>query len=137
MSEKFSISLKTVHDAVKLLAKEGIVYTRRGQYGTIVMSITDSKPFEFYNYEKVEGKIRHYIKLNCKVGDKLPSIKMFAKEYSTSAKTIKKALDNLAEEGVVTFVRGRFGGTFVTNIPNESDSYTWLAISSDYVNNGN
>lgn len=135
LAGKLEISLKTVHDAVKLLAKEGVVYTRRGQYGTIVMSITDSKPVEFYNYEKIESKIKLYIKSKCKAGDKLPSIKMFAKEYSTSAKTIKKALDNLAEEGFVTFVRGRFGGTFVTDIPTGNDSYTWLAISSDYINN--
>jgi DNA-binding GntR family transcriptional regulator len=135
LSEKFEISLKTVHDGIKLLAKEGIVYSRRGQYGTVVMSITEPKPAEFYNYEKIESKIKLYIKSNCKTGDRLPSIKMLAKEYSTSGKTIKKALDNLADEGYVTFARGRFGGTFVTDVPSENDSYTWLAISSDYINN--
>lgn len=51
-------------------------------------------------------------------------------------KTIKKALDNLAEDGYLTFTRGRYGGTFVTDIPQSvNEAYKWLAISSDYVSN--
>ena len=50
----------------------------------------------------------------------------------TSEKTVKKALDNLAGEGYVTFMRGRYGGTFVTDIP-VNEGYTWIAISSDYI----
>lgn len=138
LSEKFKISLKTVHDAVKMLSKEGVVYTRRGQYGTTVMSITDLKTQNRYNYEIIESKIANYIEKNCKVGDKLLSIKNLAKKYSTSEKTIKKALDNLAEDGYLTFIRGRYGGTFVTDIPvSNKDSYTWLAINSEYTNSMN
>ena len=44
------------------------------------------------------------------------------------------AIDNLAEDGYVTSSRGRYGGTFVTDIPqNSTEAYKWLAISSDYV----
>jgi DNA-binding GntR family transcriptional regulator len=130
----YGVSLKTIHDAVKLLSKEGIVYTRRGQYGTVVMSITEGTASQQYNYEKIEKSIKHYITSNCKVGDKIPSIKAFANMYSTSEKTVKKALDNISEDGFVTFIRGRYGGTFVTEIPpSDKDAYTWLAINSEYI----
>ena len=51
-------------------------------------------------------------------------------------KTIKKALNNLADDGYLTFVRGRYGGTFVTDIPEDStEAYKWLAINTDYISN--
>ena len=54
--------------------------------------------------------------------------------YQISEKTIKKALDNLAEDGYLTFTRGRYGGTFVMDIPQTSEeAYKWLAISNDYI----
>lgn len=134
LTKKFNVSLKTIHDAIKILAKEGLLYTRRGQYGTLILG--DSVSHSEYNYEKIEQKIRLYISKNSQVGDKLPSIKTLAKTYSTSEKTIKKSLNNLAEEGYLTFVRGRYGGTFVTDIPQAStEAYKWLAISSDYIPN--
>lgn len=135
LMRKFNVSLKTIHDAIKLLAKEGIVYTRRGQYGTTV-SGEEKDINEQYCYEKIEHKIRHYISSNNQIGDKLPSIKAFAQMYETSEKTVKKALDNLADEGYVTFSRGRYGGTFVTDIPQKSaEAYKWLAINPDFMSN--
>ena len=51
-------------------------------------------------------------------------------------KTVKKALDELCEESYITFARGRYGGTFVTDIPqNVKEAYKWLAISTDYMSN--
>ncbi len=136
LSQKFKVSIKTIHDAIKLLAKEGFVCTRRGQYGTIVLGKSDRYQNETYFYEKFEQKIQQYITENCQIGDKLPAIRELAQFYQTSEKTIKKALDNLAEDGYVTFSRGRYGGTFVTDIPQPSgESYKWLAISTDYVSN--
>ena len=68
------------------------------------------------------------------MGDKLPSIKNFALMFLTSEKTVKKALNNLADDGFITFTRGRYGGTFVMDIPeNQGESYKWLAINSDYL----
>lgn len=132
LAQNLKVSVKTIHDAIKLLAKEGIVYTRRGQYGTIVSGNNDDN--ELYYYEKIEFKIRHYIAENCEIGSKLPSIIELAKLYQVSAKTIKKALDNLSEEGYITFTRGRWGGTFVTDIPQEvNEAYKWLALSPSYV----
>lgn len=132
--KKFKVSIKTIHDAIKILSKDGFLYARRGQYGTIVQKNSDKDYDNAYNYEKIEQKIRQYMYKNCQVGDKLPTIKNFAKQYSTSEKTVKKALDDLAEDGYVAFTRGRYGGTFVLDMPEESGmAYKWLAISNDYV----
>jgi DNA-binding GntR family transcriptional regulator len=134
LAKKFNVSIKTIHDAIRYLTKKGVLYTKRGQYGTIV-SVQNSKP-DLYDYQKFEQKIKTLINLNYKIGSKLPSIKFLAKEYNTSEKTIKKALDNLAEDGYLTFTRGRYGGTFVTDIPQASnEAYKWLALNSEYLIN--
>ena len=134
-AKMFNVSIKTVHDAIKHLTKEGLLYIRRGQYGTIVTNDSDSNN-ETYLYLKYEQKLRQYIAGNHEIGNKLPTIKEFANLYNTSEKTIKKSLDNLAEEGYVTYVRGRYGGTFVTDIPQISgEAYKWLAINADYISN--
>ena len=130
LSKMFNVSVKTIHDAIKQLSKEGLLYTRRGKYGTVVLG--DGKKNELYSYEKVELKIRHYICENCKVGEKLPTITDFAQMYDVSAKTIKNSLDNLAEEGYITYTRGRYGGTFVMDIPQASEGYKWLALNPVY-----
>ena len=135
LTKKFKVSAKTIHDAIKLLCKEGLLQTRRGQYGTIVLGDDDIRN-EQYEYEKFEQKIKNYMSTNFQVGDKLPSVRELAKNYNTSEKTIKKALDNLAEEGYLTFSRGRYGGTFILDLPQEStEAYKWLAISTDYIGN--
>ena len=131
----FDVSAKTIHESIKQLTREGLLFSRRGQYGTIVADSQQNNS-AIYFYEKYEQKIRNYIAENLQIGDKLPSIKEFSKAFDTSEKTIKKALDNLADDGFVTFVRGRYGGTFVTDIPQVSgDAYKWLAISNDYIAN--
>ncbi len=138
LASMFNVSIKTIHDAVKQLCKEGILYTRRGKYGTIVIDGDKNTSREIYNYEKIEQKIREYIVSNCNTGDKLPPIKTLSKQYETSEKTVKKALDNLAEEGYITFMRGRYGGTFVTDIPRDSnEAYTWLAVNSEFLSGEN
>lgn len=138
LASMFNVSVKTVHDAIKQLCKEGILHTRRGRYGTIVIGNDENLKIETYNYEKVEQQVREYISSNCNVGDKIPAIKILAKQYKTSEKTVKKALDNLANDGYLTFMRGRYGGTFVTDIPqNSNDAYTWLAVNSEFLNNEN
>lgn len=132
LMKKFNVSVKTIHDAIKILTKQGVLYTRRGQYGTIILG--EKSVVNEYFYEKFEHKIKTYIANNCQIGDKLPSIKDLALSYGTSEKTIKKALDNLSEDGYLAFSRGRYGGTFVADIPQASgEAYKWLAISSNYV----
>ena len=135
LASMFNVSVKTIHDSVKVLVKDGILYTRRGQYGTVVINSAENDN-NLYNYERVEFRLRNYIAQNCEIGSKLPPIQSLSKIYSVSAKTIKKALDNLADDGYLTFTRGRYGGTFVTDIPQTAnEAYKWLALSSDYVSN--
>ena len=136
LMKKYNVSAKTICDSINILAKEGLVYTRRGQYGTIVVDSSNIKNKTLYSYEKFEQEIRNFIKQKCKIGDKIPSIREFSSYYKTSEKTIKKALNNLADDGYLTFIRGRYGGTFVTDIPEDStEAYKWLAINTDYISN--
>lgn len=130
LANQFGVSTKTIHDSIKLLIKEGVLQTKRGRYGTC---LAEENP-ELYSYEKIEQTIRHYIHENSQVGDKLPSIKEFAKLYNTSEKTVKKAFDNLVAEGYLTSTRGRYGGTFVMDIPQAAnEAYKWLALNSEYI----
>ncbi len=130
LAKQYKVSIKTVHDALKLLEKDGVINMRRGNYGTFV---ADEDITPEYFYEKTEYKIKEYIRKNSKIGDKLPTIREFSKMLSVSSKTVKKALDIISDDGYVTFERGRYGGTFVTDIPQSSDKgYTWLALSPEY-----
>lgn len=132
LADMFNVSIKTIHDAIRILSVAGIVKTKRGYYGTIVTTQNDDDS-DLYYYEQVEQSIKKYIAENCKVGDKLPSIKNFAEAFDVSAKTIKNALDNLAADGFINFVRGRYGGTFVTELPTVYEQgYTWLALSPEF-----
>ena len=57
-----------------------------------------------------------------------------SKEFDVSSNTVRKALQNLAKQGYVSFARGRYGGTFVTELPeNETqEAFRWLAVSPQY-----
>lgn len=131
LAKKYGVSIKTIHDTIKILSKEGLIVTRRGKYGSVIVGANDFS--EKYFYEKIEQKIKEYIVKNCEIGTKLPTIKEFSSLYKVSTKTIKKALDDLADDGYVRFLRGRYGGTFVVDIPSAGESYTWLAISQEYM----
>jgi len=132
LADMFGVSIKTIHDAIKILSLSNIVKTRRGYYGTVVVNQEDEKG-NLYFYEQVELVIKKYIAENCEVGMRLPSIKTFSEVFNVSAKTIKNALDNLEYDGYISFVRGKNGGTFVQKIPVVSDSgYTWLALSPEF-----
>ena len=131
LAKEFNVSVKTIHDALKILSKKGIIMTKRGKYGTIVVEPDSVR--ELYLYEETEKKIRHYIIENCKIGDKLPPIQRFSGMYKVSVKTVKKALDNLEAEGYVRFMRGRYGGTFLTDIPDIKENYTWLVLNPKFI----
>ncbi len=132
MADMFNVSVKTIHDAVKILSVAGVIKTRRGYYGTVVTNFAKDENVPYY-YEQVEQSIKKYIAENSKPGDKLPSIKNFAEVFNVSAKTIKNALDNLADDGYINFVRGKYGGTFVLNVPTVYEKgYTWLALSPEF-----
>lgn len=156
LSDLFKVSIKTVHDAMRRLAEQGILRSKRGRYGTYVVRKPDASKFmpidtnifipaeevSFYNYEKVQQHIKALIRKNYQVGDKLPAMGVLSKELDVSSNTIRKALQNLAKEKLVSFSRGRYGGTYVTQVPEgvqdepttESDKpFTWVSINPDTV----
>ena len=148
LAQKFKVSGKTIYNALKLLEKEDMLLSRRGAYGTIVISNSMNSAFEpkremsifasaqqtaFYHYEKTQNKIKKIISESYGIGSKLPTIKEFSAELDLSPNTIRKALSNLAKEGILHFARGRYGGTFVIDNPDiEEQTFRWLAVNPKY-----
>lgn len=150
LSEILNVSIKTTHDAIKTLIDDGILLARRGRYGTIVQRKPNSSALEpkketsifanaeeaaFYSYQKVENQILTMIVKEYELGDKLPSMESLAKELDVSTNTIRKALKNISVRGIVQFNRGRYGGTFITDIPDnfEQKAFKWLSVNPKYV----
>lgn len=150
LTQQLNASLKTVHDGLKLLIEQGILLARRGRYGTTVIKMPDDTSLKipketsifapaqdaaFYHYEKTQNHIKKMIAENYEIGAKLPSILALSKQLDLSPNTIRKAFLNLAKEGYLAFSRGRYGGTFVIDIPEiETQSFKWLAVSAQYTN---
>lgn len=149
LSELLKVSIKTVHDALKTLIDEGVLLTRRGRYGTTVIKLPkdvmkDSERLEksifapakdtaFYYYEKTQNAIKSMIAEHYEVGSKLPSILELSKAMDLSPNTIRRAFHNLAKEGYIVFSRGRYGGTFVVDIPQSGEeTFKWLAVNPQY-----
>lgn len=149
LAKNLKASLKTVHDALAILISRGILLARRGRYGTTVVKIpgaeitlqkpetsifAPAKDTAFYHYEKTQNYIKRLIAEEYQVGDKLPSIQELALKLDLSPNTIRKAFHNLADEGYLVFSRGRYGGTFVIDIPEiEAQTFKWLAVNPSYV----
>ena len=149
LSEILKVSIKTVHDAMKGLIEERILLARRGRYGTTIIRMpgenvlqpekeisifAKAEDAQFYSYQKIENEIKTFIKDNFEIGEKLPSMEILAQKFDVSSNTIRKALQNLSKQGFVQFSRGRYGGTFVSDIPETEDgqAFRWLAVSPDY-----
>lgn len=148
LAKELQASIKTIHDALKILINEGILLARRGRYGTTVIKMPNEMTVEqrretsifapaqdtaFYYYEKTQHNIKKMIAENYSVGMKLPSITELSKQMDLSPNTIRKAFHNLAKEGYLVFSRGRYGGTFVIDIPEtEEQTFKWLAVNPQY-----
>lgn len=64
-------------------------------------------------YEQIMDAIKKMIATEeLKSGDTLPSVRTLSKDLKISALTVKKAYDNLEQEGFTTTVHGK--GTYVT-----------------------
>lgn len=153
LANKLNTSIKTVHDALKTLIAEGILLPRRGRYGTSIIKMPNDKTIDagketsifasaqdtaFYFYERTQNQLKKIIAENYSVGDKLPSIMELSKEMDLSPNTIRKAFQNLAKEGYLTFSRGRYGGTFILDIPEtETQTFKWLAVNPKYAESYN
>ena len=148
LAKKLNVSIKTIHDALKVLASGGILLPRRGRYGTSIIKMPNDKTINagietsifakaqetaFYYYERTQNHIKKLISENYSVGDRLPSIMELSREMDLSPNTIRKAFKNLASEGYLTFSRGRYGGTFVIDIPEtDAQAFKWLAVNPSY-----
>lgn len=148
LSDKLKTSITTIHTGLKTLIDEGILLARRGRYGTVVMKMPNDRsvPLKketsifapapetaFYYYEKTQNHLKKMIGENYEIGSKLPSIIELSKQLDISPNTIRKAFANLAKEGYLAFARGRYGGTFVIDIPEtETQSFKWLAVNPQY-----
>lgn len=149
LSKKLNVSIKTVHDAMRNLIEEGVLCARRGRYGTVIVRMPNeeakkgpeydifapAKEASFYNYQRVEKHLKLLIRKNYKVGEKLPAMGALAQELDVSSNTIRKALQNLASQHILEFARGRYGGTFITKMPDEKESATfkWLSVNPEHV----
>lgn len=148
LSKIFNVSMKTIHSAIQILVKEGMLLPRRGTYGTTVINTSQNSAFEprremsifapaketaFYHYQKIQNRIKNIILQNYDIGSKLPSIKEFSEFLDVSPNIIRKALSNLGKQGILHFARGRYGGTYVINMPDTSEqTFKWLAVSPQY-----
>ena len=149
-ADKLNVSIKTINDCIKRLADERIIITKRGRYGSILAQnplapvfeplkensiFAKAKNSEFYFYQKIETKLVDYINQNYNAGDKIPSMPQLAKLFDVSTNTIRKALMSLEVKGCVTFSRGRFGGTFIVQKPDNlhNEQYQWLSINPDFI----
>ncbi len=149
LAKNFNASVKTVYSAIQKLQKEGILKALSGRYGTVVLRLPNDKVFYQkpevsifasasetyqYRYEKILNIIKKMILDNFEVGSKLPSISELAMLLDVNSNTIRKTFDVLREEGLVSSVRGRYGGTFVIELPDveSTQTYQWLAVTNDF-----
>lgn len=150
LAQNLKVSIKTLHDALKVLKTEGILLAKRGRYGTTVIRMPNEMAVEqkretsifasaqdaaFYHYEKTQNYIKKLISENYQIGSRLPSIKDISAQLDLSPNTIRKAFHNLAKEGYLVFSRGRYGGTFVIDIPEVEQTFKWLAVNPNYAKN--
>lgn len=148
-SKKYNVSDKTTYDAMHILINQGFIKTRRGRYGTIVVKISEQQAFQpakensiflqaeeaaVYSYKRIENLIRNKIKNEYSIGQKLPSMNKLSELMDVSTNTIRKAVLRLAEEGYLSLQRGRFGGIYVMDIPEDGvQTFKWLAVNPQYV----
>lgn len=150
LSKEFKVSIRTIHNSFEMLIKEGILLSKRGRYGTFVLKMPDKTGLQpqiesaifaksqitaKYHYERIKDMIKQIIIEKYSLHSKLPSILDMANLLDVSPNTIRKAYFTLSQEGYLTFERGRYGGTFVKEMPKQiSDSaFEWVSISSNYV----
>ena len=148
LAKKYNVSDKTIYDAIQILAEKGIVQARRGKYGTIITKMPNEafQPSKersifmpaaeaaVYSYRRIENLLRNKIINDYSVGEKLPSMKELAAQLDVSTNTIRKAIMDLTAEGYLAVSRGKFGGIYVLDIPQEStQSFRWLAVNPQYV----
>ena len=148
LSKMFSLSIKTLSDIMQSLARKGVISSRRGKYGTIyegrhigeiksekslfmsgVRNKSQTPKFQ-YRWENAASEIKKYIFKNCEIGDKTLTVQEFAQKLNVSTNTVRRAIKELIGQGFLHIQRGRFGGIYVTDFPEDvPKTYKWLALN--------
>lgn len=152
LAQKFKVSIRTVNEATKILNNEGIIISRRGQYGTIYTGekkeekrrssksmfmtnpIEEKKENLLYNWERAIKELKKYIIKNFEAGDKIPSISELSSILKTSTNTVRKVVNMLCKQDVLYTQRGKYGGTYINSMPEGEESYAWVALNPKYLN---
>lgn len=154
-AKMFNVSVRTVNDAMKRLNKEKIILSLRGQYGTRYINEPDklSKQKEgeksrfmshakgkgeiknsyMYSWQRVLDQIKKYMITNHEAGDKLPSMKELAGTLNVSSNTVRRAVLELVEQGILYCERGKHGGIYIVEMPAKEDAFTWLALNPKFL----
>lgn len=154
-AKMFNVSVRTVNDAMKRLNKEKIILSLRGRYGTRYINEPDKvkreageksrfmsqpkgstlniKQSYSYNWERVLDQIKKYMITHHEAGDKLPSMKNLASILNVSTNTIRRAVKELVEQGMLFCERGKHGGIYIVEMPAKEDAYQWLALNPKFL----
>ena len=155
-AKMFNVSVRTINDAMKRLNKEKIILSLRGQYGTRYINEPDKllkqresgEKSKFmsapkgkneirnsynYSWQRVLDQIKKYMMINHEAGDKLPSMKELSTTLNVSPNTIRRAVNELVEQGVLFCQRGKHGGIYIVEIPEKEDAYQWLALNPKFL----
>ena len=155
-AKMFNVSVRTINDAMKRLNKEKIILSLRGQYGTRYINEPDKllkqreswEKSKFmsapkgkneirnsynYSWQRVLDQIKKYMMINHEAGDKLPSMKELGTTLNVSPNTIRRAVNELVEQGVLFCQRGKHGGIYIVEIPEKEDAYQWLALNPKFL----
>lgn len=149
LAKALKVSVKTIHDSLEILINEGVLLPKRGRYGTCVVKMPNDSKLQpqietsifaksqitaRYHYERIQDAIKNMIIEKYSLHSKLPSIMEMANLMDVSPNTIRKAFANLADEGYLTFTRGRYGGTFVKAMPKSPSTqpFEWVAVNPKY-----
>lgn len=149
LAKALKVSVKTIHDSLEILINEGVLLPKRGRYGTCVVKMPNDSKLQpqietsifaksqitaRYHYERIKDAIKNMIIEKYSLHSKLPSIMEMANLMDVSPNTIRKAFANLADEGYLTFTRGRYGGTFVKAMPKSPSTqpFEWVAVNPKY-----
>ena len=149
-SAMFEVSIKTVNDAMKILNARKTILSRRGRYGTIYLGNNKNSKTDFtsserkkpaiaqnyvYSWQKALSHLKKYIIENYKTGDKIAPIRELAAILDVSPNTIRRALKDMFENNYLISKRGKTGGIYITDMPQEeTEAYRWLAINPDVIN---
>src|SRR3954452_22912508 len=83
-----------------------------------------------YKFQRLREKLRHAI-TSGELSGKLPGERALAKRFHVNAKTLSKALTDLAAEGVLDRSIGR--GTYVKgSAPSANQAGRWLLLCDDH-----